>query len=327
MHDPLPIVESARLAPTNATVRATERGASQRYTAVELEKAEATYICRPSIRIPTHIVSIEGPAKSAHATPSSNALDGLVQNTDGPTRLRPNSLTTPHAMAWLSSTPLTTTVTAAECHPGHRWVGGHPLRATPYRCPDCGAEADPFGARCDMHTIGFITQGHNALNDTAAEIFSKAGMPAQSEQPLPSTSERPADVLTTTWRGKPVAMDLTLKMPSRASAIGRISSTSSTTLMDQAAAAKERKSKEACKAWDGKFSPSWLIPTVPFKRTRAHSSPASFNATTPVSSFERRLRQGRPPGPFPPAVCPLQFLLRYRRARASYDIRNMFSPA
>ena len=74
-----------------------------------------------------------------------------------------------------------------------------------------------------------------------------------SEQSLPDCFERPADILVTTEHGRQIALDFTVVTPTRLSST--ITSTSSTTLMDQAAQQKQRKSEVQCRAVGWTFRP------------------------------------------------------------------------
>ena len=136
-----------------------------------------------------------------------------------------------------------------------RWVLGIPFRSVAYPCPDCGVLADPLG----VHAVtclrsGYITRGHNQLRNCVAELFGTAGLPVDVEQNLPGSLDRPADVLFTSWRGRPTAIDFTIITPTRPSAAA-VTSSSSTSLMDQAAQHKQRKYQEACQAAGWLFQP------------------------------------------------------------------------
>ena len=110
-------------------------------------------------------------------------LDRLSRSADEPTKQRLNSLTTPHAMAWLDATSYTNSMTANEYRCAHLWAGGHPFRSAPYRCPDCGMQADQFGihAVCCVRS-GYIPRGYNAPRDTVAGLLQQAEIPTQVEQ-------------------------------------------------------------------------------------------------------------------------------------------------
>ena len=171
-----------------------------------------------------------------------------MKNANEATRQRLNSLTTPHATAWLSSAPLLKIISQGEFVAGLKWVAGQKIRDHAYVCPDCGREADPYG----LHAVtcqrsGSISRGHTTLRDTVAELLGMAGITTASEQKLPDGPERPADLLVSSWRSRTVAIDFTIITPTRASS-SATSSTSTTTLMDQAAALKEQKSQGACAA-------------------------------------------------------------------------------
>ena len=130
--------------------------------------------------------------------------------------------------------------------------GGMKIRDNP--CKDCGRQADPFGIHAvTCQRSGCITMGHTVLRDTVADLLAKAGVPAATEQHLPDSLNQPADVLPSSWRGRTVAVDFTIITPTRPST--RVSSTSTTTLMDQAAENKLKKSSSACQAAGWGFQP------------------------------------------------------------------------
>ena len=184
------------------------------------------------------------------------AVDWIVRNADEPTRQRMNSLTTPHATAWLTSTSLMRIMTQGEFVSGLKWGGGMKFRHNAYRCPNCGSEADAYGVHAvTCQRSGAISRGHTMLRDTVAELFTLAGLPVTKEQHLPQSLDRPADLLLSSWRGRTVALDFTIVTPIRASAVSKTTTTSTTTLMDQAAEQKLKKSQDACRAAGWVFQP------------------------------------------------------------------------
>ena len=182
------------------------------------------------------------------------AIHWLWTNAEEPTRQRLNSLTTPHALAWLASNALTTLITQGEFVAGLKWVSGLKFRDEPYPCRHCGLQADPYGVHATTcQRSGSISRGHTTLRDTVADLLAKAGVSAATEQRLPDSLDRPADVLLSSWRGRTVAMDFTVITPTRPSS--SLSSTSTTTLMDQAAHQKEQKSRRQCEEAGWAFQP------------------------------------------------------------------------
>ena len=174
-------------------------------------------------------------------------MDALLRSADETTKTRLNSLTTPHATAWTTCSLLVAPLSPEEFRAALRWIYGLPFRAANYQCPDCGKNADCFG----LHAVtcvrsAYITRGHHALRDTMSLLYAKAGLHAEIEQPLPGRDERPADLLTSTTYGTPLAIDFTIVTPTRPSDCNRLPTSSTTTLLDQTAALKDRKSRELC---------------------------------------------------------------------------------
>ena len=185
----------------------------------------------------------------------AQALDRLMQHADEPTRQRLNFLTTPHATAWLSSLALLKVTTQCEFVCGLKWASGLKFREQPYTCNDCGRQADPYG----MHAVtcqryGAVCRGHFVLRDTVAELLARAGIAASPEKHLPGSLDLPVDRLVLSWRRRTVAIDFTVVTPTRASAASTVS-TSTTTLMDQAAKQKDQKRQQACEAAGWAFQP------------------------------------------------------------------------
>ena len=82
-------------------------------------------------------------------------------------------------------------------------------------------------------------------------MVARAGIAAAAEQRLPDSVDRLADLLLSTWRGRTVAVDFTIITRPSSS----LSSTSTTTLMDQTGVHKDRKSRQACEAAGWAFQP------------------------------------------------------------------------
>ena len=91
------------------------------------------------------------------------------------------------------------------------------------------------------------------LRDTVAELLTRAGISTVPEQRLPNSLDRPADLLVSSWHGCTMALDFTIITPTRASASPFSSST--TTLLDQAAKQKQQKSRQQCEAAGWRFQP------------------------------------------------------------------------
>ena len=165
-------------------------------------------------------------------------------------------------------------LTQGEYVAGLKWCAGLKFRDGPYICPDCGREADPHGVHAvTCQRSGFISRGHTLLRDTVGELLAKADIAAAKEQNLPNSAERPADILVSSWGGRTIALDFTIVTPSRASST--TSSTSNTTLMDQAAAQKQNKSQLACEAAGWVFQP-FVADTYGALRTNARSFISHF---------------------------------------------------
>ena len=255
LRDPKAIVESARLASLiNVAATALELGAAPQHITWETEKAVALYLTRLQVVVRPELVPSKDLQKLLTLPVHQIALDALIRDADEPTRHRLNSLATPHSTAWLSSSPFIRTLTPVEFRAALRWILGVPFRSAPYSCPDCGATADQYGLHATTCSrSGFITRGHNILRDVMAELFSAAGRPVLAEQSLPDCFERPADILITTEHGRQIALDFTVVTPTRLSST--ITSSASTTLMDQAAQQKRRKSEVPCRAVGWTFRP------------------------------------------------------------------------
>ena len=128
---------------------------------------------------------------------------------------------------------------------------GLPFRSSGYPCPDCGRQVDPSGIHAmTCSRSGTIARCHTVLRDTLQNVLLKAGLSVAPGQSPPGSSERPADLLVSSWRG--LAIDFTVITSTRASA-SHLASDS--TLMDRAADLKIRKSKALCEAAGWEFRP------------------------------------------------------------------------
>ena len=198
--------------------------------------------------------------------------DCLLRSATPATKVRLESLMTPHATAWLACTPLVKVLSPDESVAAMRRSLGLKLRLHPYPCPDCGCLADPNG----LHAVtclrsGFITRGHNVLRNTAIELFRRAGVTAEAERNLPGRTERPADMLVWNWQGKSSAIDFTLVTPDRPSAHHACGAV----VMDSAARCKERKSADLWTAAGWDFLP-FVGDTYGALRTDARNFVSSF---------------------------------------------------
>ena len=106
------VINAARLASlVNFTERALGFGAAKNFIDNEREKAVANYVSalgtvlRPNLE-PSRELQLGGESRSLTQPLHALAIDSLMQHADEPTRQRLNSLTTPHATAWLSSSAL-----------------------------------------------------------------------------------------------------------------------------------------------------------------------------------------------------------------------------
>ena len=181
-------------------------------------------------------------------------LHHLINHADIRDRLRLNSLTTPHATTWTTTPSPTTTLFPLEFRCGLLWILGLPFRPADYKCPTCGAHADMQG----IHAVscvrsGDITRGHNRLRDLLFFLLEDAGKNCTVEVSLPQAPElRPADVLVASWKGRPLAIDVTVVTPTCPSAIALSPPEGPTALLDHAAARKVTKYSVPCRAagWD-----------------------------------------------------------------------------
>ena len=107
LRDPKTIVNTARLASlVNVTERAIGFGATKKFIDIELEKAVSNYVAALGTGIRPNLEPSRDLQKILTQPLHAVAIDWLVRNADEPTRQLLNSLTTPHATAWLSSTTL-----------------------------------------------------------------------------------------------------------------------------------------------------------------------------------------------------------------------------
>ena len=166
-------------------------------------------------------------------------LHNLVEAADAEGRQRLAARSTQHANSWTLAAPSISALSSAEFRAGLRFALGLPFRAAPYKCPDCGADADTAGvhAVCCQRS-GHITRAHTALRDTVANLFQEAGYTVTLEAAVPGSLERPADLLVHCWNGRPLAIDFTIVTPT---ALSAVRGPAAELLLAHAAMAKMRK--------------------------------------------------------------------------------------
>ena len=254
LRDPTVITASARLASlVNVSEHALAFGACHEHITRELDLASTRYMMALGMVVCPQLKPSADLQRLLTDPFHQRALDRLVRVADEPTLQRLNSLTTPHATAWTTTSPIIASMSPVEFRAALRWILGLPFRSSSYTCPDCGRHADPLG----LHAVtcsrsGMVTRGHTTLRDTVQEILRKAGLTVDAEQSIPGHSERPADLLVSSWHGRPLAVDFTIITPTRLSA-SHLSSV--TTLMDQAAESKNKRSLALCESAGWSFSP------------------------------------------------------------------------
>ena len=197
LRDPWSVVDTARLASlVKVSERAETFGASSSYIRQETDKATTNYLRALKVDFIADLVPSRELQKMLTDPLHSAAVDWIVRSADEPTRQRMNSLTTPHATAWLTSTSLMRIMTQGEFVSGLKWGGGMKFRHNAYRCPNCGSEANAYGVHAvTCQRSGAISRGHTMLRDTVAELFTLAWLPVTKEQHLPQSLDRPADLL------------------------------------------------------------------------------------------------------------------------------------
>ena len=120
-------------------------GTTKSFIDNELKKAVGYYVSALGTGLRPNLEPSRDLQKSLTKPLHALALDWLVKNANESTRQRLNSLTTPHATAWLSSATLLKIISQGEFVAGLKWVAGQKIRDRAYICPDCGREADPYG--------------------------------------------------------------------------------------------------------------------------------------------------------------------------------------
>ena len=163
---------------------------------------------------------------------------------------RLQSLMTPHGTSWAADAPLLSTMPPSTYRAAARWATGIPFRKQSYLCPTCGRVADPKGQHAvTCQRSGAIGRGHTVLRDTLAEILTRAGLQVQMEQSPPGRPDvRPADILVGSWKGRPLAIDVTVVTSIRRSPGAALT-------VDTAASNKLKRSKELCEYSGWAFLP------------------------------------------------------------------------
>jgi hypothetical protein len=126
---------------------------------------------------------------------------------------RLTSLCSPHSTAWLTTSSPWFSLSAQEYRFALRWLLGVPVRPASYTCPTCGATADPQGRHAVACTLsGAASKGHTVVKRVLGDLFRLAGYEVDMEQGPKNSDERPrpADVLITGFRPKPLAVDTTI---------------------------------------------------------------------------------------------------------------------
>ena len=107
LRDPKTIVNTARLASlVNVTDRAVSFGARKGYIDNELEKAISCYVAALGTGVRPDLEPSRELQRTLTQPLHAIAVEWLLRSADEPTRQRFDSLTTPHATAWLSSSSL-----------------------------------------------------------------------------------------------------------------------------------------------------------------------------------------------------------------------------
>ena len=125
--------------------RALGFGAAKRHLDSETDKALSYYMAAVGSVVRPELQPSRELQKTLTQPLHCMAIHWLWTNAEEPTRQRLNSLTTPHALAWLASNALTTLITQGEFVAGLKWVSGLKFRDEPYPCRHCGLQTDPYG--------------------------------------------------------------------------------------------------------------------------------------------------------------------------------------
>ena len=185
----------------------------------------------------------------------SDALShkNLIQCTsNGREKVRLNSLTLPHAGAWLSAVPikgLGLYLSASEFQAVLRYRLGLPVYSDERRCPYCAGILDILGdhsLNCGGH--GDRIARHDRLRDAIHDKSASASLAPRKEQKdlIPGSRSKPGDIFIPSWKsGKPAAFDVTVTSSLQASVIVHAAETSGYALK-QAEEKKFSKHNQGC---------------------------------------------------------------------------------
>ena len=156
LRDPKTIINAARLASlVNVTERALGFGAAKSFIDNELEKAVANYVSALGTVLRPNLEPSRELQKSLTQPLHALAIDSLMQHADEPTRQRLNSLTTPHATAWLSSSALLQLMSQGEFVAGAKRFAITPISAKT-------AVAKQIRTGCTQSPASALDQYHEA---------------------------------------------------------------------------------------------------------------------------------------------------------------------
>ena len=146
-------------------------------------------------------------------------------NSNAPSRLRDLRVaqSAPHAGDWLTAPPFflpTAVFSNTEWRAVLRFRAGIPVTSSPL-CAACGQAASPSGDHFLSCPACGMWRRHNYIRDLVAALCRQAGWSTQLEVALPAEagpSARPADVFIPNMGVRPVALDVGVTHPLRASA-------------------------------------------------------------------------------------------------------------
>ena len=146
-------------------------------------------------------------------------------NSNAPSRLRDLRVaqSAPHAGDWLSAPPFSlpsAVFSNSEWRAVLRFRAGIPVSSSPL-CSACGQAASQFGDHFLSCPACGMWRRHNYIRDLVAALCRQAGWSTQLEVALPveaGPSARPADVFIPNMGVRPVALDVGVTHPLRASA-------------------------------------------------------------------------------------------------------------
>ena len=245
LRDPTLIHYAARFSSLlSAKSLALEMGASEWYVEREPFLAKSAYERFLQVQVPTDT----RPSKELQAQLTEPIYQrmwtALVDRTPSDDKKRLLSVSTSHATSWTLDSPLIPVMLPGEYYCGLLWILGLSFREGAYICPDCGKPADPKGIHATTcQRSGAITIGHNKLQYTVGTLYEWAEYSVEYETPviLGGEERRPADLLVHGLASRPTAIDFTAVTTVRASA-----SSSTTSLLDEAALRKTRENLAPC---------------------------------------------------------------------------------